>query len=748
MPAPMDSDLVLLTRYHRQRDAQAFQTLVESHAAMVHATARRVTQDAALAQDAAQETFLALARSSGSAIRCVGAWLHQAAWRKACMLVRSEVRRQGYEAAAAEHLHTQPDATWAELEPVLDEALAELPEAVRTLLIERFLESRTQQEIATRSGLSQSTVSRQIDQGISELQAKLRARGVIVSVTGLISLLGANAMQALPAAVAATFGKIALSGVGTAAAATSLPWITSLFMKATTVKIALAAAVVTMAWVGHDLASPQSKLQSLFGQASSGPAPAGRSDSHSDQTGETNAAKAVAKNATGRDQGSSAIPSAGAPAGAGKAARKGLSPEVLARFSALGREKDFKDFITRLSASGDPSFVAAEIQRVLGMAMRESDVENSLRNPLALQLIILGHMAMRQPEETLAWMATYQGDLRSLGSHVLAAVRRRRPDITAENLETLLPAGPGREQILSYFRAQGDPLTEVRQVLATVTDSNQRRQRLWNLAESWPEDQTQAGVEWALKNLTGKDLQNFLPRMAHHLASSSPDAALALLARIQDPTLLKYALIDTMHGLVHEHRRMDEVLQVTNRLEGKDRALALGEICRRWIRVDKEGMLQWINGLESAADFEATLPLTLPQLSPEHYRQVVDNLMTQLDPGLEAALIRTAMADVNDAIPTSVDIIGRLTDLPQYQSIGSGQSGNQDLLWKAVNTTAERWVQNQGGSPREGAQWIDSLPFRSPADKAVVAGQLYRQWKLSEPAAAAQWATNAGVTVQ
>jgi RNA polymerase sigma factor (sigma-70 family) len=741
----MDTDLTLLSRYHRQRDAQAFQTLVESHAAMVHATACRVTQDAALAKDVAQETFLALARGSGSAVRCVGAWLHQAAWRKACMLVRSESCRHRYEAAAAEHLHTQPDATWAELEPVLDEALAELPETVRTLLIERFLEGRTQQEIAKRIGLSQSTVSRQIDQGISELQMKLRSRGVIVSAVALTALLGANAMQALPAALAATFGKIALSGVGTAAVSSAaIPWITSLFMKATTIKVALAAAVLTMAWVGHDLASPQPKLHHLFGRKSSEVSATGETGSSSGLAGEASTAKAV----TGRSQGSSAVSPVAAPTGKLKPAGKRVSAEVLARFSALSREKDFKDFVTKLSASGDPSYVAAEIQRLLGLPMRESDVAKSLSPPLALELMILGHMAIRQPEETLAWMATYQGDLRSLGSYVLDAVRRRHPDITAENLETLLPAGPGREQILSYFRAQGDPLTEVRQVLATVTDSNQRRQRLWNLAESWPKDQTQAGVEWALKNLTGKDLQNFLPRMAHHLASSAPDEALALLARIQDPTLLKYTLVDTMHGLVREHRRMDDVLHVTNRLEGKDRALALGEICRRWIRVDQEGLLKWINGLESAADFEATLPLTLPQLSPEHYRQVVDNLMTQLDPGLEAALIQTAMADVNDATRTTVDIIGRLTDLPRYQSIGSGQSGNQALLWKAVNVIAERWVQYQGAAPQSGAQWIDSLTFRTPADKAVVVGKLYQQWKVSDPAAAAQWAATAGVKLQ
>ncbi|MGV3663135.1 MAG: hypothetical protein ACO1TE_23385 [Prosthecobacter sp.] len=40
----METDLQLLFRYHRQGDGEAFQSLVEAHAGMVHATARRVTQ--------------------------------------------------------------------------------------------------------------------------------------------------------------------------------------------------------------------------------------------------------------------------------------------------------------------------------------------------------------------------------------------------------------------------------------------------------------------------------------------------------------------------------------------------------------------------------------------------------------------------------------------------------------------------------------------------------------------------------
>ena len=49
----MATDLHLLSRYHLHGDAKAFQSLVEAHAGMVHATACRVTRNAALAQEVA-----------------------------------------------------------------------------------------------------------------------------------------------------------------------------------------------------------------------------------------------------------------------------------------------------------------------------------------------------------------------------------------------------------------------------------------------------------------------------------------------------------------------------------------------------------------------------------------------------------------------------------------------------------------------------------------------------------------------
>jgi hypothetical protein len=47
----MPSDLQQLQRYASSGDAHAFRELVQAHGAMVHATAIRVTRDAAAAQE-------------------------------------------------------------------------------------------------------------------------------------------------------------------------------------------------------------------------------------------------------------------------------------------------------------------------------------------------------------------------------------------------------------------------------------------------------------------------------------------------------------------------------------------------------------------------------------------------------------------------------------------------------------------------------------------------------------------------
>ncbi len=259
----MDSQLQLLSRYHRHGDADAFDALVRDHAGMVFATAKRITGDAALAEDVAQETFLELARSGQGRVEAVAAWLHRVAWRKACNAIRGESRRRRHEQMAAvvqQSMHSE--IGWEDLEPQIDEALNDLPAALREPLVAHYLEGRTQQELASRMGVSQSTVSRQLEVALRELRTRLRCQGVMCGA-GLAALLSAHTAQAAPASLTSSLGKLAISGAGaggTGAASTFST--TALLAMSTTTKILIATAAVAVISVPVALHhSPSTSMQ-------------------------------------------------------------------------------------------------------------------------------------------------------------------------------------------------------------------------------------------------------------------------------------------------------------------------------------------------------------------------------------------------------------------------------------------------------------------------------------------------------
>ena len=146
----------------------------------------------------------------------------------------------------AETWHTDREATWPDIEPHVDEALNELPQDLREVLVLYFLEGRTQAEIARHLGKNQATVSRAIERAITAMREALRSRGVIASA-GLAAVFAAQPAHAMPATLTASLGKLSISGVGLPATATAsysiLSSITLLTMTTTT-KILIGSAVI------------------------------------------------------------------------------------------------------------------------------------------------------------------------------------------------------------------------------------------------------------------------------------------------------------------------------------------------------------------------------------------------------------------------------------------------------------------------------------------------------------------------
>jgi RNA polymerase sigma factor (sigma-70 family) len=254
----MPSDLQHLQRYASTGDAHAFRELVQAHGAMVHATALRVTRDAAAAQDVAQETFLELARKAGGITQSVAAWLHRVAWNRACDAVRRESTRKRVEESMAETWHTDREATWLDIEPHVDASLNELPSELREVLVLYFLEGRTQAEVARHLGKNQATVSRAIERGISAMREALRSRGVIAGA-GLVALFTAQSAQAMPIAVQASLGKLSLTGIGTSSAIPAASITTTLITMTATTKALLITGAIAAATLPLVLHHPANK---------------------------------------------------------------------------------------------------------------------------------------------------------------------------------------------------------------------------------------------------------------------------------------------------------------------------------------------------------------------------------------------------------------------------------------------------------------------------------------------------------
>lgn len=172
------ADEQLLTAWIVRRDAVAFAELARRHGPMVLATCRRVTGDAAAAEDAAQETFVKLARLGrrrDEVRSSVAAWLHRVALNQARDHVRSESRRHARERAVSSNAPTaSPEpGTFAAVADRVDAALDELDGDARELIVAHWLQGVEQADLAERLRCSQATISRRLAEALATLRERV-----------------------------------------------------------------------------------------------------------------------------------------------------------------------------------------------------------------------------------------------------------------------------------------------------------------------------------------------------------------------------------------------------------------------------------------------------------------------------------------------------------------------------------------------------------------------------------------------
>lgn len=219
----MNEDAELLTRYAEDRDEAAFRSLVERHVNLVHSAAlRQVNGDAHLAADVTQLVFVDLARKAASlrAHPVLAGWLFTSTRFAAAKLVRTEERRRIREqhAHAMNELNAEGSgpADWSRVQPVLDEALAELSSAEREAILLRFFEAQDFKAIGARLNLAHNTARMRVDRALDKLRRGLERRGVSSSSGALAAALASQAVVAAPVGLGTSIATAALSAAGSA----------------------------------------------------------------------------------------------------------------------------------------------------------------------------------------------------------------------------------------------------------------------------------------------------------------------------------------------------------------------------------------------------------------------------------------------------------------------------------------------------------------------------------------------------
>ena len=176
-----DADLVLDSV---KGDTAAFDELVRRYSGQIYGMLARLVGDAALAEDAAQETFLrawrAIGRFRGDAKFTT--WLYRIAMNKGNRILAREARRELvlYEDVMAEvpglGANTHSRAETAELRAQIESALAELPEHYRAAILLRDVEGFSNEEAADILELNIRNFRSRLHRGRMALRERLEAQ--------------------------------------------------------------------------------------------------------------------------------------------------------------------------------------------------------------------------------------------------------------------------------------------------------------------------------------------------------------------------------------------------------------------------------------------------------------------------------------------------------------------------------------------------------------------------------------------
>jgi RNA polymerase sigma factor (sigma-70 family) len=179
----------------------AFGILVERHGPMVLRVCRQILGDVHDAEDAAQATFLVLARQAGSIRRTdsLASWLYGVAARLAARARVDAARRRRRERRVAERVmarHRDDSRDAAETWPELYEELGRLPDRFRLPVLLCHLEGLSYEQAARQLGCPVRTVQSRLARARARLKVRLARRGLGPATAMLAAALAPDATAA------------------------------------------------------------------------------------------------------------------------------------------------------------------------------------------------------------------------------------------------------------------------------------------------------------------------------------------------------------------------------------------------------------------------------------------------------------------------------------------------------------------------------------------------------------------------
>lgn len=182
----IESDSVLASRV-AAGDASSLEELYNRYGVQVFSMAYGILRDYALAEDLAQEVFMALWTRAGRFDAAKGVFRHwflhlahnrvidEVRRRRRVALMDADKAPEDATLGLVSNGDTADEAITAVLVGEAREALRALPEEQRVVIVMAYLEGATQQEIAQRTGTPLGTVKTRLRLGLSKLRQTMNA---------------------------------------------------------------------------------------------------------------------------------------------------------------------------------------------------------------------------------------------------------------------------------------------------------------------------------------------------------------------------------------------------------------------------------------------------------------------------------------------------------------------------------------------------------------------------------------------